>query len=157
MYRFVRATCLSLATVPLALSFTAIPVFAQNEGSSVLELEEIVVTARRRDESLQDIPIAITAFGREQLDNAGFRGLEDLSLQVAGLQYSSQGGQLPGRFTSSLRFRGMNVNNLSEDPSKNVGTLFLDGIYVLGGTHTIPLEEVDPEYRSFYTTGSAER
>ena len=35
----------------------------------------------------------------------------------------------------------MNVNSLSEDPSLNIATMFVDGIYVIGGYHSIPLEE----------------
>ena len=50
-----------------------------------LALEEIVVTARKREESLQEIPLAITAFSTDDIDRAGFKGLDDLSLQVAGL------------------------------------------------------------------------
>ena len=106
-------------------------------------LEEIVVTARKRQENLSEIPLAITVFSAEDIEESGFKNLEDLSLQVAGFQHSAQGGQAPGRVNSQLRFRGMNVNSLSEDPSLNVATMFLDGIYVIGGYHTIPLEEVE--------------
>jgi iron complex outermembrane receptor protein len=37
------------------------------------ELEEIVVTARKRTESLQDVPIAVTAFTQSQIESAGIR------------------------------------------------------------------------------------
>ncbi|MDX2144373.1 MAG: TonB-dependent receptor [Rhodospirillaceae bacterium] len=103
-------------------------------------LEEIVVTARKREESLQEIPIAISAFSADQLDRAGITKLEDLTLQVAGVQYHSLGLAIPGRVNSSIRFRGMDVN--SQVPTFQLGTLFVDGIYVLGGTHSIPLDDV---------------
>ena len=106
-------------------------------------IEEIIVTARKRQENLSEIPLAITVFSAEDIKESGFKNLEDLSLQVAGFQHSAQGGQAPGRVNSQLRFRGMNVNSLSEDPSLNVATMFLDGVYVIGGYHTIPLEEVE--------------
>ena len=106
-------------------------------------LEEIVVTARKRQENLSEIPLAISVFSAEDIQESGFKNLEDLSLQVAGFQHSAQGGQAPGRVNSQLRFRGMNVNSLSEDPSLNIATMFVDGIYVIGGYHSIPLEEVE--------------
>ena len=78
-------------------------------------IEEIVVTARKRAENLSEIPLAITVFSARDIQESGFKNLEDLSLQVAGFQHSAQGGQAPGRVNSQLRFRGMNVNSLSED------------------------------------------
>jgi len=42
-------------------------------------VEEIVVTARRRAESLQDIPLAITAFSAQDIEDAGIQGLQDLA------------------------------------------------------------------------------
>ena len=44
------------------------------------ELEEIVVTAQKRTENLQDVPIAISAFGQAQLENSGNLNLTDVSL-----------------------------------------------------------------------------
>ncbi len=121
----------------LALSFAASEVaLAQS-----LALEEIVVTARKREESLQEIPLAISVFSADDIDRSGFKGLEELSLQVAGLQYSDQGGQRPGRFNPAIRFRGMNVN--SNIPTFQLGALFVDGIYVLGSTHSIPLDDLE--------------
>ena len=105
-------------------------------------IEEIVVTARKKEENLSEIPLSISVFSAEDIQESGFKNLEDLSLQVAGFQHSAQGGQAPGRVNSQLRFRGMNVNSLSEDPSLNIATMFVDGIYVIGGYHSIPLEEV---------------
>ena len=56
----IRIKLISLCAVLLSSLFTVSPVFA--------ELEEIVVTAERRETSVQDIPIAITAFNQDQLD-----------------------------------------------------------------------------------------
>jgi iron complex outermembrane recepter protein len=109
--------------------------------AQTLALEEIVVTARKREESLQEIPLAISVFSADDIDRSGFKGLEELSLQVAGLQYIDQGGQRPGRFNPAIRFRGMNVN--SNIPTFQLGALFVDGIYVLGSTHSIPLDDLE--------------
>ncbi|MEQ9446273.1 MAG: TonB-dependent receptor [Rhodospirillaceae bacterium] len=106
-----------------------------------IALEEIVVTARKRSENLQDIPIAISAFSADDIDRAGFTTLEDLSLQVAGMQFSAQSGALAGRLVDSIRFRGMNVD--STLPTEQLGALFVDGIYVLGGSQSIPFLNID--------------
>jgi iron complex outermembrane receptor protein len=109
--------------------------------SAAAALDEVVVTARKREESLQDIPIAISAVTAEQLEERGITKLEDLTLQVAGVQYHSLGLAIPGRVNSSIRFRGMDVN--SQVPTFQLGTLFVDGVYVLGGTHSIPLDDIE--------------
>jgi iron complex outermembrane recepter protein len=124
----------STAIAALSVAFTA-PAWSQ------VALEEIVVTARKREESLQEIPIAITAFSAEQIQAAGITRLEDLTKQVAGVQYHSLGLAIPGRVNSSIRFRGMDAN--SQVPTFQLGTLFVDGIYVLGGTHSIPLDDIE--------------
>lgn len=102
---------------------------------------EIVVTARRRDETLQEVPIAITAFTSEGLENADLRSLEDIARLSPGLQYNDMGGQAAGRVDAVIRFRGMHVNSVA--PSRQVGSLFIDGIYILGTTNSIPLDDVE--------------
>jgi iron complex outermembrane receptor protein len=128
--RFALSTAIATLTVALA-----VPALGQ------VALEEIVVTARKREENLQEIPIAITAFSAEQISRAGITKLEDLTLKVAGVQFHSLGLAIPGRVNSSIRFRGMDVN--SQVPTFQLGTLFVDGIYVLGGTHSIPLDDIE--------------
>ncbi len=104
-------------------------------------LEEIVVTARKREEKLSEIPLSITAFSAEDIIKKGFRDLEDLAKSAPGVQYSNMGNQIPGRFDSQIRFRGMNVN--VSDPSLQLGSLFVDGVYVLGGSQSIPLNDLE--------------
>ena len=91
----------------LALTFG----FGEGAMAQQMVLEEIVVTARKREESLQEVPLAISVFSADDIDRSEFKGLEELSLQMAGLQHSDQGGQRPGRFNPAIRFRGMNVNS----------------------------------------------
>ena len=104
-------------------------------------LLEVVVTARKREESLLEVPVAVSALTAADLEAAGIRGLEDIARSTPGIQYNDQGGQFPGRFDSAIRFRGMNVN--SAGPTFQLGALFLDGIYVLGGTHSIPVDNLE--------------
>jgi iron complex outermembrane receptor protein len=126
---------LAAGTAALAVSIgLAAPSFGQ-------ALEEIVVTARKREENLREIPLSITAFSANDIEKKGFKGLEDIAMAAPGVQYSNQAGQIPGRYNSAIRFRGMNVN--SETPSLQLGSLFIDGIYVLGGTQSIPVSDLE--------------
>lgn len=104
-------------------------------------LEEIVVTARKREESLLEIPVAITAYSAEQIEKAGFKDLTELTTTVPGVQYSSLGLNVPGRAQSNIRFRGMDTNSLG--PTFALGTLFVDGIFVLGNSESIPFDDVE--------------
>ena len=119
MHRLHRTFSIALAVAVGAVAWGAAPQAAAQEASA---LEEIIVTARKRQEALADIPIAITAFSSEDLIRGGFTSLEDLSFQTAGMHFHKQGGQIPGRFSSRVRFRGMNTN--ANPPSQQVGTVF---------------------------------
>ncbi len=126
------------AGIALLIGLTGVerPAHAQN-----LALEEIVVTARKREEKLTEIPLSITAFSAADIEKKAFKGLEDIAQSTPGMQYSNQGGQQPGRYNTAIRFRGMNVN--SDSPSLQLGSLFIDGIYVFGGTQSIPLNDIE--------------
>ncbi len=127
---FTQATAIALMG-----TVAASPQANAQETSSDSFNDEIVVTARKRDEKLSDIPLAVTAFSESQIEEAGFAGLDDISLQTTGFQFSNQGGQQPGRYNTQLRFRGMSTAQFS--PTFATGALFIDGIYVLnGGTST---------------------
>ena len=53
-----------------------------------LALEEVIVTARKRVESLQDIPMAITAFTAADIQDAGIRNVQDVASLTAGFNMS---------------------------------------------------------------------
>jgi len=60
------------------------PVFAQSEEDTEGMLEEVTVTAQRRAESLQSVPISVTVFDAEELREAGVRILSDISTRTPG-------------------------------------------------------------------------
>ncbi|MBY8821906.1 TonB-dependent receptor domain-containing protein [Sphingomonas colocasiae] len=72
-------------------------------GSAAAEIEsaDIVVTAQKREENLQDVPISISVVGGEKLRQTGASQLTDFGPYVAGLQVDS--GGTPGQSTLSLR------------------------------------------------------
>ena len=85
-------------------------------------LEEIVVTAQKREQSIQDIPIAITALSQLTLDRAGISSLEEFAYKVPGLGIS---GQNKGR--SQINIRGISSGEVRRDntrSSESVGIYF---------------------------------
>ena len=130
----------SMVAAAVAAVVTAAP-YAVQAQDAALVLEEITVTARKTEERLLEAPLSITAFSAADIERKGFANLEDIARSAPGVQYSQQGGQIPGRYTSAIRFRGMNVN--SDSPSLQLGSLFLDGVFVLGGTQSIPIDDVE--------------
>ena len=67
--------CIPLVFGVAALAFAPNTLLAQEDG---LVLEEIIVTARKRDESPQSIPLSVTPFTADILEERGFTGLEDI-------------------------------------------------------------------------------
>lgn len=104
-------------------------------------LDEIVVTARKRDETLTDIPVAVSAFSADRLVALGVSDLQSLSSFSPGLSVTNQGAGFGGRLLSGIRFRGMNPTVFT--PSTQVGALFVDGIFFLGGAQSIGFDDVE--------------
>jgi len=92
-------------------------------GAGVSELEEIVVTAQKRTESLQDVPIAISAFSEEGLRARGFDELSDLQFHVPTLQFTNF------QAISFVSIRGIGMENTTSGGDPGVA-LHLDGVYI---------------------------
>lgn len=103
-----------------AQASNAAPATAANEGGQV---EEILVTAQRRQESSQKIPISITAFSANQLQNFNLTSTADLQFATPGLIAQAAGGNS----LIFLRGVGSPIANLGADSS--VAT-YVDGFYI---------------------------
>lgn len=97
-----------------------------------------MVTAEKREQSLQDIPVAITAFTSEQRDIVGIQSIQDMTNFTPGLQYSTATDRV------SLRGLGRLTNVLSADASV---ANYADGVYetfaVRAGSSTLFLDRVE--------------
>ena len=81
-------------------------------------LEEIIVTATKRDESLQTVPIAITALTSEALENMGAVNFEDFARTVPGLDFANLGaGQNRVTIRGISTFSGVSVIGIYLDDS----------------------------------------
>lgn len=116
-----RVARLLLATT--AISW-AVPAFAQEAADDEAPSTEIIVTAQRRSESLQKVPVSIQALGEVALENRNVANFDDYAKLLPSVGYQSFG---PGQ--SSLSFRGINsgADGLDAGPPPTSG-LYLDEI-----------------------------
>ena len=128
-------------SVSLAVLILTSGVSFEALGQTSVALEEIIVTARKREESLIDIPMSITAISSTTIEAAALTNLQDISLIAPGLDFQNQGSFLGGRALGQISFRGMNLERVTL--SNQLGALFIDGIYVLGGAQSIPLDGIE--------------
>ena len=95
-------------------------------ASSNRMVEEILVTAQKREESLQEVPISIQAFSPEALDARGVTQVTGLGEVVPGLQFTDVVG-----FTL-VYLRGVGTDSFSPSSDPSVAT-YIDGVYLPAG------------------------
>ncbi|MEM1153239.1 MAG: TonB-dependent receptor [Pseudomonadota bacterium] len=118
-------TAAALATSIMLVS----SVSAQDEirrGSASALLEEVVVTARKREEGSQDVPLSISAFNSDQISALKVRNLGDLAVGMPNVALDDA-GTTRGSANFSIRGLGINSNIPSIDPTVGV---FIDGVYM---------------------------
>jgi iron complex outermembrane receptor protein len=86
-------------------------------------LEEIVVTATRRTERLQDVPISVMAFSQEKLDAQGLKNIDDLSRLSPGVNFQRNGMSSAGNYNDE----GSDINIRGVDSTAGTSTT---GIYI---------------------------
>lgn len=101
-------------------------------------LEEIVVTARKVGESIQEIPLSITAFGAEEIKERQIVDIEDLAAFTPGLHRSNDLGD---RSDPSLRFRGMDPPSFERQ--KQLASSFIDGVFLPGGSNFMSMNDIE--------------
>ncbi|MCJ1961899.1 TonB-dependent receptor [Novosphingobium mangrovi (ex Hu et al. 2023)] len=119
----------------------AAPAQAQSETarSEGLAGSSIVVTARKREESLLETPIAITALSSDQIEKQGIRSINDVVLNTPGINVSNVNSGRNDRSFQQITLRGMT-------PSTTNSTLtasFIDGVPVASATALMGI--TDPE------------
>jgi outer membrane receptor protein involved in Fe transport len=127
----VGAAVAAIVTVPPAAAQGA----AAGDG---LALQEIVVTARKREESLQDVPLTVTAVSGAAIEQLGIRDSRDLALYVPGFSNVASFGR-----NSSERPTIRGQSNILGAPN---ASYFVDGVYLSGSatnTETANLERIE--------------
>lgn len=124
-----------LATSTLVAAITAGAAHAQSSGTTI---EELVVTAEKREQSLQDVPVAISAFTSKQRDLVGISTIQDLTNFTPGFVYQSANDR------ASMRGIGRLTNVHSVDGAVSI---YIDGLFttstVLAGGPPLETDRVE--------------
>ena len=117
---------MSLVSGGLLLPGAALAQEGDRGRTSSILIEEITVTARKREEQSQDVPIAITAYSGEQIEALKVRTLDDLSVAMPNVAMDDV-GTTRGVANFSIRGLGLNSSIPGIDPTVGV---FVDGVYL---------------------------
>jgi iron complex outermembrane receptor protein len=120
--RFLQATAVSVVALAVATSARAVDAETP-PASNGATLSEVVVTAQRREQSVQDVGIAISVLSGQQLALRGVKTVTDLQYQTPGLEITPQfGSGQPG-----FRLRGVGFDDYASNNSSPVG-VYIDEV-----------------------------
>ncbi len=103
-----------VSAVAMATSFSAV-------ANDALMLEEVIVTAQKREQSLQEVPVSVSAVSGDQISNSGMTNLTDLSSYVPNLKINE------GPTENGIYIRGLGSGE-NQGFEQSVG-MFVDGVY----------------------------
>ncbi len=107
---------------------------AQDEEPSALAIEEVIVTSRKRAESIQDVPIAVTSI-TSQLENPAIRNLRDIEGLAPNVQIRQSMGRTAGH---AISIRGIGYSNDEKSFDPAVGVVY-DGVALTTNSGTLLL------------------
>lgn len=121
----------------MAVTAYSTPAIAQEEGDEdTLRQNTIVITSRRKEETLLDAPVAVSAFGEEQIENLQLQSIDDVARFTPGLSFS----KAFGRSTERPVIRGQSNVLAGVQFGVESGTAyFVDGVYYAGS-----IQNLDP-------------
>ena len=104
----------------LLAAFIISPIFAQTNN----QIEEVVVVATKREQTLQEVPVAVSVVSADQVEKAQINDIMDLQSLVPSLRVTQL--QSTGQTNFVIRGFGNGANNPGIEPSVGV---FIDGVY----------------------------
>ena len=144
-----KAYVAALLAASVLSGFATAPAFAQDTSSTTpdptsaavspagaVAVGDIVVTARKRKESLQKVPLTITALTSEMIAKTDTKTVYDLATRTPGLYYGTSGGRNGGN--------KLQIRNLSTGTSGgSKASVFIDGVFVAGDYSSTPLNNLE--------------
>jgi len=137
----------SVLLLSTALLPTSVMAQAADPGqNTATTLGEIVVTAQRREQALQDVPLSVSAVSAEALEDRGVSTLSDFATgAVQGMQVTPFVGSAT---TLAISARGIGIGDPTQATRELPVPLYLDGV-PLGRAQGLGLELIDPERVEF--------
>lgn len=111
------------------------PAAAQASGENA-QIEEVVVTARKREERLQDTPVAVTALSSEALAARGVESIDQIAKFAPSIRFDGAAALSGGNYNATVFIRGVGQNDFAIFSDPGVG-VYVDGVYYarsIGGT-----------------------
>lgn len=130
--RTILSLMITMVLGPLAVT----PVLAQEQASGTLE--EIIVTAQRREQSLQEVPISITVFSGEELTKLNIRSASEYLMQTPNVSYTEDGQT--GSRGIGLSIRGVGSMEPGENAFINTIGIYVDEFSVV----SVPNQVANP-------------
>lgn len=132
------------AAIPIAYAGAA---FAQSPAADPgLRIEEVVVSARKREERLLDTPIAVTALGASAIELRQMQSAADIGNYAPNVQFDAAASESGGGSSSQISIRGIGQTDYAITVEPGVG-LYLDGVYIgksVGSLmDTVDLEQIE--------------
>jgi iron complex outermembrane receptor protein len=122
-----------LASCAIVTAFSVLPTAAvaqETEAKTATGLEDIIVSARRREESIQDVPVAVSAISPTELQNAAAPDIRDLVGRTPNLVIDPVNA---GPSAAAISIRGISFEDIEKSFDPAVGVL-IDDVYI--GTNT---------------------
>jgi iron complex outermembrane receptor protein len=115
--------CLTLFVAIFCITLTTSETLIAQEGASLVE--EIVVTARKREENILDVPLAITALSASDIEDKGITEFKDIIAFTPGFHFAEHSVGRADRSNRILVIRGMHISQ--ENDHQQAATVFVDG------------------------------
>jgi iron complex outermembrane receptor protein len=124
---FATTTGLALASVMLAGQALAESGGKEASDSVAYVIEEVIVTARKREESLQNVPVSVSVFSAHDLEKKSIVDFQDLGNATPNFEFMNHGTQGNTRGVVTIRGIGQTSGEINADPGVGV---YIDGIYL---------------------------
>src|SRR5437667_4089812 len=105
-----RASVIRILTMSTVAAFAGLPFVASAQQPDQGAIQEIIVTAQKREANLQDVPFSVSATSQDQIRNSGAMDLVDLARNIAGFSIAHLG---PGQ--SQMAIRGVSSGQVIRD------------------------------------------
>src|SRR5437660_10691577 len=105
-----RASVIRILTISTVAAFAGLPFVASAQQPDQGAIQEIIVTAQKREANLQDVPFSVSATSQDQIRNSGAMDLVDLARNIAGFAVADLG---PGQ--SQVAIRGISSGQVIRD------------------------------------------